>query len=99
MASDIATAVYTCDWRDEHKAVCGDTGEFAGKAHETEARKAGWGAYANADIRWNNWEAGGRLWFCPTHATVFGNNHGWGNLEDYRAPIKPVPDPWWKRYF
>lgn len=94
MATDIAKVVYTCDWTDEHGDMCGDTGEFSGTNHAGEAKDAGWGWYANAYIRRDRWGQGAKLWFCPVHATVFRNNHGWGGLEDYGPPTK-----WWQSFF
>lgn len=94
MGSDIAKVTYVCDWTDEHGDVCGTTDHFAGRDHSTTARDNGWGWYANAHIRCTRWEQGARLWFCPVHATVFRNNHGWGGLEDYGPPTK-----WWQDIF
>lgn len=95
MANTITAVQYVCDWRDENKVVCGKTEEFSGREHEKGSRDGGWGAYANAHIRWDRWNAG-NLWFCPTHAEVFGNNHGWGQLESYKPPVRR-PRPWWKK--
>lgn len=94
MATELTTVTYTCDWTDEHGDVCGDSAEFAGRKHQDVARDAGWGAYANAYTRRSRWGMGGELWFCPVHATVFRNNHGWGGLEDYKPPTK-----WWEDIF
>lgn len=94
MGSELTEVTYKCDWTDEFGDVCGATGEFAGKRHETAARDAGWGWYENAHVRWTRYETGMRLWFCPIHATLFRNNHGWGGLESYGPPTK-----WWKSFF
>ncbi|MER2134175.1 MAG: hypothetical protein ABS910_05780 [Arthrobacter sp.] len=94
MATELTTVTYTCDWTDEHGVTCGVTSEFAGRKHQDVARDAGWGAYANAYIRRDRWTTGAELWFCPTHATVFRNNHGWGGLENYKPPTR-----WWESIY
>lgn len=91
MSTNVVHVEYSCDWADEHGDICGHTQVFGGD-HEKAAREAGWGSYTNAYVRWSRWETGARLWFCPTHATVFGNNHGWGGLEAYGPPRK-----WWRK--
>lgn len=91
MSTRIEDIQYSCDWTDEHGHICGTTVSFAGDDHQTAAREAGWGWYANAYVRRSRWETGARLWFCPVHATVFRNNHGWGGLEDYGPPRR-----WWR---
>lgn len=96
MGNSITSVVYTCDWLDEHDAVCGESESFSGVKHNEAAREAGWGWYANATIRWDRYTTGAKLWFCPVHATVFRNNHGWGSLEDYGPPIK---SNWWSELF
>lgn len=88
MATELTTVTYTCDWTDEHGDVCGDTNPFSGRGHEKSARDAGWGRYTNAYLRRTRWETGINLWFCPVHATLFRNNHGWGDLETYGPPTK-----------
>lgn len=94
MGSSITTVVYICDWTDEHGDVCGETEEFAGSKHLDAARDAGWGWYTNAYVRRDRWTEGAKLLFCPVHATVFRNNHGWGDLEDYGPPTN-----WWENFF
>lgn len=94
MAIDLTAVTYTCDWTDEHGDVCGTTDAFNGRGHEKDARDGGWAAYTNAYVRRIRWETGIYLWFCPVHATVFRNNHGWGDLEDYKPPTK-----WWEDIF
>lgn len=83
---------YACDWLDEHKNQCEHEEIFATASHAKAARDAGWGAYTNADIRRKGSD---KLWFCPTHAIVFGNNHGWGWLEHYEPPSARKRRRWW----
>ncbi|MFC7860710.1 hypothetical protein ACFQ9D_12070 [Arthrobacter koreensis] len=94
MATELTTVTYTCGWTDEHGDVCGSTDAFSGRGHEKDARDSGWGRYSNAYVRRSRWTTGAALWFCPVHATVFRNNHGWGGLEDYKPPTK-----WWEDIF
>lgn len=81
------TIRYRCDWRDENRAQCEYVERFAGGNHRDLARAAGWGAYGNIYTRRSSDDTYGRVWFCPTHAKVFGNNHGWGGLKDYEPPM------------
>lgn len=84
MGVENAKIRYVCDWRDEHNEPCEHEAFFSGVRHESAATAEGWGSYSNATIRRND----GRRWFCPLHATVFGNNHGWGGLESYTPPAQ-----------
>lgn len=91
--SAVARVTYTCDWTDEYGDVCGSSAAFEGTSSAfaaDAAREAGWGRYTNAHVRRERWTTGANLWFCPVHATVFRNNHGWGGLEDYTPPRR-----WW----
>lgn len=97
MSTQIADVRYSCDWINESGETCGHTESFAGFKHEEAARKAGWGSYSNAAIRWIRWDTmQTRLWFCPIHAEVFGANHGWGYLENY-GPPKRQHRGFWRR--
>jgi len=98
MATNLTLVEYTCDWKNELGEVCGEVQNVSGADHEKAARDLGWGWYANAAIRWERWGTGAKLWFCPVHATVFRNNHGWGGLEDYGPPNRPATG-WWKSFF
>lgn len=94
MGSTLEAVRYKCDWTDEFGDVCETTEIFSGSKHPDVARDSGWGYYTNAYVRRIRWETGVNLWFCPVHATVFKNNHGWGDLEDYGPPTR-----WWENIF
>lgn len=93
MGSNLEVVRYSCDWINEFEHECEYAENFASRTHQAVATEAGWGAYTNAYIRRSRWTTGAEAWFCPVHATVFRNNHGWGGLEDYTPPKK-----WWKSF-
>lgn len=93
MGSNLETVRYKCDWINEFEHECPTTQDFTGRNHAQSACDAGWGSYTNAYIRRSRWGKGAESWFCPVHATVFRNNHGWGGLESYEPPTR-----WWKSH-